>query len=237
MKSDTPVSEWELEPLIERGRTIRRVPDVVRARALARARVTVAAERARQPAARVAGASKITASAALGHGRRRGLRTAVAASVALILGAAGAGAALRVWTPRPIEPASAPTSRATFKPRVATLDTATPPAPEPAPIARPRHVARTVTPQESYRAELDLLQRAQVAYAGRDFSGALVLLAEHARRFPKGRLAEEREALRIRSLAGSGREDEARRATAAFGVRFPRSVLLLRLQQTAGAAD
>ena len=92
-----------------------------------------------------------------------------------------------------------------------------------------------MTPKESYAAELDLLQRAQVAFAGRDFPGALVLVAEHARRFPNGRLAEEREALRVRSLAGSGRADDARRAVAAFANRFPRSVLLPRLMQSAGA--
>jgi TolA-binding protein len=76
-----------------------------------------------------------------------------------------------------------------------------------------------------------------VAYASRDFSSALVLVAEHARRYPNGRLAEEREALRIRSLAGSGRTADARRAIAAFAARFPRSVLLPRLQETPEAAD
>jgi len=62
-----------------------------------------------------------------------------------------------------------------------------------------------------------------------------VLIAEHARRFPNGRLAEEREALRVRSLADSGRMADARRAVAAFGARFPRSVLLPRLQEAAAS--
>ena len=66
---------------------------------------------------------------------------------------------------------------------------------------RSRATGRPITAQESYAAELALLQRAQVAYAGRDFPGALALVAEHARQFPNGRLAEEREALRVRSLA------------------------------------
>jgi len=95
-----------------------------------------------------------------------------------------------------------------------------------------------LTPQESYAAELRLLQGAQSAYTSQDFPDALVLLAEHARRFPEGRFAEEREALRIRSLEGAGRGDEARHALAAFGRRFPRSALLPRLQQQLrGAAD
>ena len=54
---------------------------------------------------------------------------------------------------------------------------------------------------------------------------ALAALLEHARRFPRGWLTEEREALRVRSLAGAGRTDEARAAAADFGARFPHSVL------------
>ena len=63
---------------------------------------------------------------------------------------------------------------------------------------------RSLSPQESYAAELNLLQRAQSEYASHDFADALVLVTEHARRFPDGRLAEEREALRVRSLARDG---------------------------------
>jgi len=88
-----------------------------------------------------------------------------------------------------------------------------------------------MTAHESYAAEMDLLQRAQVAYAARDFAGALVLVAEHSRRFPRARLGEERESLRVRLLADAGYTAEARRAAAAFATRFPRSVLLPRLQE------
>jgi hypothetical protein len=63
----------------------------------------------------------------------------------------------------------------------------------------------------------------------------LVLVAEHARQFPNGRLAEEREALRIRSLASARRADEAVRAFAAFAARFPQSALLPRLQEAIAA--
>jgi hypothetical protein len=104
----------------------------------------------------------------------------------------------------------------------------------PVAIPKPHRAERPASPQESYAAELKLLNRAQAAYANRDFRGALTLVAEHARRFPNGRLAEEREALRVRSLAASGHPAEARRATAAFAERFPRSVLLPRLRGTLG---
>jgi hypothetical protein len=55
--------------------------------------------------------------------------------------------------------------------------------------------------------------------------------AQHARRFKTGRLVEEREALRVKALAGLGRTEEARRAAAAFRARFPRSVLLPAVSQ------
>ena len=97
-------------------------------------------------------------------------------------------------------------------------------------------LARPASAQESYAAELALLQRAHATYAVRDFSGTLILVAEHARRFPNGRLSEEREGLRVESLAGSGRVDETRRAVAAFARRFPRSVLLPRLREMANHA-
>jgi hypothetical protein len=62
--------------------------------------------------------------------------------------------------------------------------------------------------------------------ARQDFAAALPLIAEHAREFKNGRLAEEREALRVRALSGLGRTEEAQHAADAFGSRFPRSVLL-----------
>jgi len=59
-----------------------------------------------------------------------------------------------------------------------------------------------------------------------DFAGALAAVGEHAHRYPSGSLVEEREALRVRSLAGLGQSAEAQRAASAFHARFPRSVLL-----------
>ena len=85
-----------------------------------------------------------------------------------------------------------------------------------------------------FTGELALLQRAHGAYTRHDFSVALTLVAAHARRFPNGQLAEQREALRVRSLMGAGRPDEAHRAAAAFAVRFPRSILLSRVAATPG---
>jgi hypothetical protein len=220
----------DLEVLLERGRIVRPVPDVVRARAMARARAAVAAAAAAPPDARFPAAAP-----ARGHR----LRFAVAASLVLIGGAAGAAAALLNHARGIPEPAALPEHRAAAPARKPAVDLAPlPPEPAPAvaPVAPPARIARharPLTPQESYAAELDLLHRAQAAHAGHNFARALALAAEHGRRFPNGRLAEEREALRVRSLAASGRSEEARRAAAAFAHRFPRSVLLPRLLQGA----
>jgi len=226
MKRDRRPFDSELEALLERGRIIPPAPDVVRARAVARARATVAAATASVPAPAITE-------------RGRGLRIALAASVALVLGATGAAAALRGWIPHRPEPTPPSTAGAVPPVRVSAPDLPALPAvvPDVTPIGKPERPAHAATAQESYAAELRLLHRAQAAYTRRDFSDALVLLAEHGRGFPNGRLAEQREALRVRSLAGSGRAEEARHAVAAFARRFPRSVLLQRLQETARTAE
>ena len=219
MKRRNPHSDPELDVLLEGGRVIQRVPEVVRARALSRARATMAAMAAlpREPISAV---------------RWRGLTVALAASLALAVGAAVATAALRGRAPSPSQPAP-PAIPYTERPMHRSPLDVPPSSPMVAPpstfTAKPQRFGRPAAAQESYAAELDLLARAQVAYAGRDFADALALVAEHGRRFPSGRLAEEREGLRVRALAGAGRAEEARRAAAAFAGRFPRSILLPRL--------
>ena len=111
-----------------------------------------------------------------------------------------------------------------------------PPAPSSGAVITKRAVQARL-PQDSYEAELELLRRAHAAYASQEYTGALLVLAEHAHRFPSGRLAEEREALRVRSLADLGRKDEARRAAANFASRFPRSVLLSQIRKIAGTGE
>lgn len=217
--------DGELEQLFERARVVPPAPDVVRARGMARARAAlataVASERLPAPVTQV-----------------HRLRVALAASVALTLGAAGAIAAIRGWTPHHRQlPASHEELR---PPPTAKLDSRGAGArarvlPDNEAGAKPRLAGRGSN--DLYAAELDLLQRAQAAFVGKDVAGALVVLAEHARRFPNGRLAEEREAIRVQSLASAGRVDEARRAADAFAARFPRSVLLPRLKKSAHAGE
>lgn len=87
----------------------------------------------------------------------------------------------------------------------------------------------------AFAEELRVLQPAQRAVTKRQYGVALTSIAEHARRFPRGQLAEEREALRIRALLGLGRRAEAQQAGADFRRRFPRSLLVKRLDAMLGA--
>ncbi len=224
MKLGDRVEDQVVNAVIERGRQIRRAPDVVRARLLARARASVVSGEAAPSFVLAPPLPRV----------RMGVRLAVAAIVLMAFGA-GAAAALHaravpseeaapVFVPSPASPAVlAPPPEIIIPPRHTA--------------SRPAHPHRLSSPQESYAAEVALLQRAQSEYAIRAFANALVLVSEHAHRFPNGRLAEEREALRVRSLAGSHRGDEARRALVTFERRFPRSVLLPRLQEVARIAE
>jgi len=213
-------AEQVVQAVMADGRRLRRVNDVVRARLLARAR----AASKEKPVPSVADLF------AFPQPRRR---LAFAAAALLAFSAAGAAAALhsRASSHSPAAPASPVRARPAPAPGAAPGPlSSTEPIAEPAYESPAEHARRSVSPQESYAAELSLLQRAHSRYNARAFSAALALLAEHAHRFPHGRLAEEREAFRVRSLEAAGREPEARRALDEFGRRFPRSALLSRLR-------
>jgi hypothetical protein len=242
MRRRDPDLDPELEALFEARKIDRRAPLEIRARALARARAIVAAGGAIPRAQRTELPAPVPLRVSVPAGRGRGLvRVALAASIALMAGAVGAVAALRgraADTP-PVAPREsahpAPAVRAERLPAPAGESPAV--ASPDAVTAKPARPARAAGAADPFTAELDLLQRAHAAYTRRDFSGALTLVAEHARRFPKGPLAEQREALRVRSLVVSGRSVEAHRAAAAFAVRFPRSVLLPRVEGDAKALE
>jgi hypothetical protein len=80
-----------------------------------------------------------------------------------------------------------------------------------------------------------LLEPARSAIARGDFDAGLAGLAAHQRRFPAGKLAEEREALRVKALLGLGHAAAARAAAADFRSSFPASVLLPRVEEMVNA--
>lgn len=140
--------------------------------------------------------------------------------------------------------------RAEPAPRVIYIERATPPAsvlplvaasaaptalPAPTEVKAPIAVSNaSATPSASgarsafanLAEQQALLDLARAAFARSDYPTTLALLKTHFQRFPKSVLSEEREALEIKALAGSGRSAEAHARAARFSANFPQSLLL-----------
>ena len=218
-----------IEALLAPARVVLDQPEIVRARLLARARASL--RRGDMVAYRP---------------RRMGvlrLVFAAAAGVAFVTSVAGAYQMLRRPTPptnegvwQPVPPASIPSAspEATVGLPLAPSLPETPENPTSAVIdpqtsaaAHRSHLSRR---ERSGIEELRFLDRARQSEARGDYASVLVIAAEHERSFPAGRLAEEREVLRVKALVGLGRADDARRVAAKFRRQFPRSVLLQRIE-------
>jgi hypothetical protein len=210
-------SSAELSPdvrsLLDRERSIAVLSAAARARALSRARAALAAA---------------VATRSLPSRKSSAVRWAAAAGLACMTTVAAGAAAYRMGVrARPIAPPVAASLAESPPPHWSAGD-------EPLldPLAAPVYAARPArSGAGAVRVELRLLEQARAAVSREDFVRAIELLAEHARRFRTGRLVEEREALRIKSLAGLGRRTEARRAVTQFEANFPRSPLLPAVRQ------
>jgi len=204
--------------LLDRERLIAILPAAARARALSRARASLVAGLATRP---------------IPSGASPTVRWAAAAVLACVATVAVGAAAYELGVrARPTAPSVATWPPADFSP----ADPGAGARPASDPTAAPVLAGRTPFGAGAVRVEMRLLQQARVAVAREDFSPALQLLAEHARRFKRGRLAEEREALRVKALAGLDRRDDARRAAAEFEANFPRSPLLRAVRQMPDSA-
>lgn len=117
----------------------------------------------------------------------------------------------------------------------AAVEAAPPLGPPPAPpmldmaaVARPpAKAAPARAPKATWpdiAGEAAILEQARLALAAGDPIAALADLERHGRRFPRGSLAEEREALAIRALAHAGRRTQAQGRAEAFARRYPDSV-------------
>jgi hypothetical protein len=101
------------------------------------------------------------------------------------------------------------------------------PLPSAAPTDRPATRASSAGgASSSISAERVLLDDARAAVASGDAARALSLVDEHARRFPRAQLWEEREALAIQALVHARRYDEARARGARFRASAPNSLFL-----------
>ena len=116
--------------------------------------------------------------------------------------------------------------------------TAPPGAPAASSAAAPASVPASAPPAEPavdpLAAETALLGRAQSALAAGRNEEALAILEEHARRFPRGALAHERDGARWLALCASGRAEAIRPALRAFLAESPASPLAARLRVACG---
>ncbi|MHB8421006.1 MAG: tetratricopeptide repeat protein [Myxococcales bacterium] len=102
----------------------------------------------------------------------------------------------------------------------------------PAPPARVEAPAEPSAPQvvppradSDLGAEQALLEIARTALERGKPADGLAALDRHLREFPRGRLAEEREALRVQALAAAGDRDGALKAAESFNRSYPQSLL------------
>jgi hypothetical protein len=220
-----------VEALIAHESLIVELPETDRARLLARAR-----ESLRAPNLPAVGARKTPTPI---------LRVvlAAAAGIALIASVAAAFQMMRSPTPptkiarlsRPVELAPrvppAPAAEPVLAPAAPTAQVPTArlaAAPSPGAPAASR---RALAPGrgDSSTEELQLLDRARQSDARGDYASVLAIARAHESSYSEGRLAEEREVLRVKALVGLGRGNEARDVAARFRRQFPRSVLLKKI--------
>lgn len=131
----------------------------------------------------------------------------------------------------PKAPAQKVAARAVEPPPAPVVDSE--PAPE-APVAprAARSAPEKAKKPETLAEELDLLHDAQAKWRNRDAAGALELIAQHKKRYPKSALAPERDALRVFSLCAAGRTDEARAVARRSFANAPRSPLRTAVEES-----
>lgn len=240
MTHEVPPLSPLVREFLDRERDVPSLPAPRRDRAVARAR----------SAKPVGAGSAFLRPAAL-------FRARWAVPAALAFTAAAFGATLLEWrgrpssgpsSPAPVVPAQSGVARSGAAPEPPNVQAGGPPAVVVAEVpsrssgargAEEPGLALALAPRPPARAafpdELRLLAPAREALARREYGAVLAAVAEHARHFREGRLVEEREALRVKALAGVGRVKEARSAADAFRQRFPRSVLLSALDAAPAA--
>jgi hypothetical protein len=206
-----------IQGLLAYERDVVAQPEIVAARALARAREALHAQEA-------------LSFAPPRRAPRPIFRLAFAAAAGMVL-MAGAAAAYQMLR-SPHSASQPPAPRIAPKPSFVTTPAWEPPSPtpaEPVPLTAPPKVSSAV--RGASQAELRFLVRARQADARGDYAKVLSLLAQHQRGYPVGRLAEEREVLRVKALVGLGRQGKARQVAADFRHHFPRSVLLPKVDE------
>jgi hypothetical protein len=86
--------------------------------------------------------------------------------------------------------------------------------------------AATAAPVDSLTTEREILDAARTALARGEPQNGIAALQSHIKLFPRGTLAEEREALYVRILVAMGDDGSARARAARFQQRFPNSIFM-----------
>lgn len=223
---DVPPPPAELATLFDGERGYEELPHAdVRARILAGVRL-----RALPPEGSDPGGSGPGAASGAAPGASIATSKAIAGMIAtFVFGGLLGAAVMRV--PTPVAPSVAPSAApqpvvatppasavSVSEPAAPAITAAAPSSPAPKPASEPTDDGRSVA------AERALLDAARIALASGEPTQALDVVARHAREYPRGRLAEEREAIAVRALVKAGRYDEARSRAERFQSVYPRSV-------------
>lgn len=130
-----------------------------------------------------------------------------------------------VLGPAPVE--RAPLAATPPVPSATSEERTGPKAPPKVPPHATVSVTSTAPPanESSLSVETHLVRDATAALQRGDAAGALAALEDHARRFPHGVLAEERDAQRVLALCALGRTSEAKSRASRFAEQHPRSAL------------
>jgi hypothetical protein len=137
-------------------------------------------------------------------------------------------------TEAPVKPPAVAAPVVTHAPPPATSvesDDVPPSALAPEPVVTTPRKAATVDPLVE---EVAILSKATSALRAGNPAEGLRLLEEHQRKFPKGRLAEERRAARIQALCALGKLSAAEAELARLAQSSPRSPHLARAQRACG---
>lgn len=208
------------------------------------------ADRARLMAA-LTGAATVSLGVAIGVGAQRSLSgifsvAHVARLLVVALPVVGVGAFwLHTRAPSVDVMQPAPPAPAQQMPAVVARTVAEPPAPvtpvqvesPSAPIPSERSalaVTEAPKPGNEIRQEVALLSKAQAALSRGRPQEALEALSEHAQRFPRGVLSEERAATRVRTLCALGRTREAAAELKRIETLNPTSAYLTRARESCG---
>lgn len=148
---------------------------------------------------------------------------------------ASASGAVREPEAQPAKRASLRARRAAPAKQAPTAPAPTSPEPAPTAVAAKAPASAGPTPaSDALSKELALLAEARKALIAGDSAAALVAVRRHGEVYPRGQLAEERDALHVQALAASGQKTAAEGLARRFEARYPGSMLLRAVRAAIG---